>query len=48
MYARFTECIPGDYADLHLRTHRLSDVKSRNNEAVILVGNAAGRNAHAL
>lgn len=48
MYSRFGECTPGDYADPHLRTHKLSATNSGNDEAVILMGNAAGRNAHVL
>lgn len=45
IYSRFSVCITGDYADLHLRTHKHSSTNSRNNEAVILMGNAVGRNA---
>lgn len=48
MYCRFSECIAWDYADLHLRNHRLSAVNSRNDEAVVWMGTAVGRNAHDL
>lgn len=48
IYSRFSESINGGYADLHLRTHKLSDTNSRNDEAVKLMGKAVGRNAYVL